>query len=128
MASKLNSSSKQILVLDDDPLVLRSLEMVLKRHQYMCLCASSAEEAILHARAKDLDLIISDIRMSGKDGVEAMAEIRSIFKREGKKDIPIIFITGYSHDALLMNAEGIGEIILKPFDLDRFMMTVREYL
>ncbi len=128
MASKLNSSSKQILVLDDDPLVLRSLEMVLKRHQYNCLCASSAEEAILHARAKDLDLIISDIRMSGKDGVEAMSEIRSIFKREGKKDIPIIFITGYSHDALLMNAEGIGEIILKPFDLDRFMMTVREYL
>lgn len=120
--------NKTILILDDDPLVLRSLEMVLKHHKYDCLCASTAEEAIEKAKNNKLDLIISDIRMSGKDGVEAMTEIRAMFKQEDKKDIPIIFITGYSHDAILMNAEGIGEIILKPFDLERFMMTVREYL
>ncbi|OGX10718.1 MAG: hypothetical protein A2351_02755 [Omnitrophica bacterium RIFOXYB12_FULL_50_7] len=120
--------TKKILILDDDPLVLRSIEMVLKRNRYNCVCASTGEEAIERAQALDLDLIISDIRMSGKNGVEAMSEIRSMFKKDGKKDIPIIFITGYSHDAVLMNAEGVGEIILKPFDLDRFLMTVREYL
>lgn len=102
--------------------------MVLKRDHYDCSCASTAEEAIRHVQQHDFDLIISDIRMSGKNGVEAMNEIRSMFKKDGKKDIPIIFITGYTRDAVLMNAEGIGEIILKPFDLNRFLMTVREYL
>lgn len=120
--------AKKILVLDDDPLVLRSIEMALKRDRYNTVCSSNAEEAIEKAQAQDFDLIISDIRMSGKNGVEAMNEIRAMFKKDGKKDIPIIFITGFSHDAVLMNAEGIGEIILKPFDLNRFLMTVREYL
>jgi len=120
--------AKKILVLDDDPLVLRSIEMALKRDQYDSVCASTAEEAIEKAQKQDFDLIISDIRMSGKNGVDAMNEIRAMFKKDGKKDIPIIFITGFSHDAVLMNAEGIGEIILKPFDLNRFLMTVREYL
>lgn len=120
--------TKRILVLDDDPLVLRSIEMALKRDQYDSVCASTAEDAIEKVRAQDFDLIISDIRMSGKNGVEAMNEIRSMFKKDGRKDIPIIFITGYSHDAVLMNAEGIGEIVLKPFELSRFLMTVREYL
>ena len=120
--------AKKILILDDDPLVLRSIEMVLKRDHYDCVCASTAEEAIGHAHAQNFDLIISDIHMSGKNGVEAMAEIRAMFKKDGRKDISIIFITGYSHDAVLMNAEGVGEIILKPFDLTRFLMTVREYL
>jgi len=120
--------TKRILVLDDDPLVLRSIEMLLKHDQYDCVCASTAEEAIEQARVQDLDLIISDIRMTGKNGVEAMSEIRAMFKKDGKKDIPVIFITGYSHDAVLMNAEGVGEIILKPFDLNLFLMTVREYL
>jgi CheY-like chemotaxis protein len=120
--------TKRILVLDDDPLVLRSIEMALKRDQYDSVCALTAEDAIEKVRTQDFDLIISDIRMSGKNGVEAMNEIRSMFKKDGRKDIPIIFITGYSHDAVLMNAEGIGEIVLKPFDLSRFLMTVREYL
>ncbi|MFH0985788.1 MAG: response regulator [Candidatus Omnitrophota bacterium] len=120
--------SKRILILDDDPLVLRSIEMALKSDRYDCVCASTAETAIEQAHAQNFDLIISDIRMSGKNGMEAMSEIRSMFKKDGRKDIPIIFITGYSHDAVLMNAEGVGEIILKPFDLTRFLMTVREYL
>lgn len=120
--------SKKILVLDDDPLVLRSLEMVLTRDHYEAVCASTADEAAEKAKLHDFDLIISDIRMSGKNGVEAMGEIRAMFQRTGRKDVPIIFITGHSHDAVLMNAEGIGEIVLKPFDLKRFLMTIREYL
>ena len=102
--------------------------MALQREHYEPVCTSTAEEAIGLAQTQDFDLIISDIRMSGKNGVEAMNEIRSMFKKDGRKDIPTIFITGYSDDAILMNAEGVGEIILKPFDLNRFLMTVREYL
>ena len=95
--------AKKILVLDDDPLVLRSIEMALKRDRYDTVCVPTAEEAIERAQAEDFALIISDIRMSGKNGVEAMNEIRSMFKKAGRKDIPIIFITGFSHDAVLMD-------------------------
>jgi CheY-like chemotaxis protein len=120
---------KRILLIDDDPLVLRTVEAVLKREAYDCVACLKAEAAVEKARTEDFDLIVSDIRMPGKNGVEAMQEIRQLF-RDGakKKDIPMIFITGYAEDSVTLNAEGIGEVILKPFDLKRFLMTIREYL
>ena len=74
------------------------------------------------------DLVISDIRMPGKNGVEAIRAIRRQCDEKIKKDIPIIFITGYAEMGDQLKAEHLGEIILKPFDLNRLIMTIREYL
>lgn len=120
---------RKILLIDDDPLLLRSVEAVLKRQSYDCRACSNAHVAIEKAKVEDFDLIISDIRMPGKNGVEAMEEIRELFRSGAKKkDTPIIFITGYADDSITLNAEGLGEVIMKPFDLNRFLMTIREYL
>ena len=119
---------QKILLIDDDPLVLRSLEGILKKENYECAIASTPEKGICCVQNEDFNLIISDIRMPGKDGVETMKQVRKIFQQGSKKEIPIIFITGYADDAVMLNAEGLGEVVLKPFDLKSFMMTIREYL
>lgn len=122
------TSQTKILLIDDDPLIARTVMSLLERNGYRVTCVNNADEGISSAVNEDFNLIISDIRMPGKNGVKAMEEIRQNFKDKSKKEIPIIFITGYSDDAVLLNAEGIGEVILKPFDANRFLMTILEYL
>lgn len=120
---------KSILLIDDDPLVLKTVEHLLKQQNYKCSAFQSVDKAVAKAKEDNFDLIISDIRMPGRNGVEAMKEIRGLFQADAvKKNIPIIFITGYAEDSITLNAEGLGEVILKPFDLNRFLMTIREYL
>lgn len=117
-----------ILVVDDDKLVRESVNKVLRREGYSTELAENAEEAVRQAGMKKIDLIISDIRMPGKNGVEAIREIRKLFDEKVRKDIPIIFITGYAEMSDQLKAEQLGEVILKPFDLDHLVITVREYL
>ncbi len=119
---------RKILVIDDDHLVLESVNRVLKREGYETSLAQSADEAISKAREESFDLVISDIRMPGKNGVEAIREMRRLFDEKIRKDIPIIFITGYAEMSDQLKAEHLGEVILKPFDLSKLLMTIREYL
>ena len=119
---------KKILVIDDDELVLKSVNKVLIREGYQTSLAQNAQEAIEKAQQEQFDLIISDIRMPGKNGVETIHEIRKLFDEKVRKDIPIIFITAYAGMNDQLKAEYLGEVILKPFDIDQLIMTVREYL
>lgn len=117
-----------ILLIDDDPLVLKTLSTLLKTQGYACQPASSAQEGLEKARENHFDLVLSDIRMPGKNGVEAAQEISRLFKEETQREIPIVFITGFAELADQLKAEKLGEVILKPFDTNRFLMTLREYL
>ena len=118
----------KILLIDDDELVRRSVLKVLEHEGYLAEVAESADQAIEKTKQTSFDLIISDIRMPGKNGVEAIKEIRRLFDQAGVGDIPIIFITGYAEMSDQLNAESLGEVILKPFDLNRLILTIREYL
>lgn len=119
---------RRILVIDDDQLVLKSVDKILKQEGYATELAYNAEEAIEKATRDQFDLVISDIRMPGKNGVEAVREIRRLFDEKVKRDIPIIFITGYAEMSDQLKAENMGEVILKPFNLEHLVMTIREYL
>ena len=121
-------NAQRILVIDDDRLVRESIKNVLKREGFDTVLTKDAYEALDRLKAEQFDLIISDIRMPGKNGVETIKEIRQLINEHGKKDIPIIFITGYAEMSDELDAEKLGEVILKPFDLTRLLMTIREYL
>ena len=121
-------SHKRILIVDDDELVRTTVQRALHRAGYDTDLAKDAAEAIGKVKRERYDLILSDIRMPGKNGVETMGEVRDFYARNGVKDIPIIFITGYAEMGLELIAEQHGEGIPKPFDLDRLLITIREYL
>lgn len=124
----MNPMAKRILVLDDDLLVLRSLEKALTKNGYNVLPVDGYDAAMAAIRDKDFDMVLSDIRMPGKDGVATTKEIQKTLIKSGKKDLPIIFITGYSGDEVKLQAPLIGETLYKPVDLDKLLITIREYL
>lgn len=119
---------KKILVIDDDDLVRKSVQHLLVKAGYNVICAPNSNKAIDEIKKQDFDLIVSDIRMPGKNGVEAVREIRRIVSQHTPRDIPIIFITGYAETSDELKAEVLGEVILKPFDLEHLLITIREYL
>ena len=63
---------KKILVIDDDPLVLKSLQSLLTRQGYEVECAKNGDEAENKIRSHPFNLIISDIRMPGRDGLSCI--------------------------------------------------------
>jgi CheY-like chemotaxis protein len=119
---------KRILVVDDDELVLRSVSRLLVHENYDVETAPSGEKALRLVEEQDFDLLLVDVRMPGMNGVEAIKEIRRIFNKKVIGDIPIIFITGFAELGLELDAQKLGEIILKPFDLKHLVVTIREYL
>lgn len=118
----------KILVIDDDDLVRKSVQRVLGNAGYHVTCANGANQAIDEIKKQDFDLIVSDIRMPKKNGVETVREIRNIVNQHSPKDIPIIFITAYADISEQLGAESLGEVIIKPFDLNHLLTTITEYL
>lgn len=118
----------KILLIDDDPLVRKSVLLLLKRNDFEAKSAESVAQALQIAETEQFDLIISDIRMPGVDGVTGAETLSQLFRTKWEKDIPVVFITGYAGAGRELKAEVYGEIITKPFDLDFLITTIREYL
>lgn len=122
--------AKNILIIDDEDLVVESLSKLLKKEGYGVVLAGNHDEALARVKAMDFDLIVSDIRMPGIDGVQIIREIRSFLKENGKKLIREILITGYSSDDCLKQAEElkVADLIYKPFDVRDFLKIVKKNL
>lgn len=120
--------NRKILIIDDDNLVRRTVEIALKSQGMDVSSAESVDQGVALIRQSSYDLIISDIRMPQKNGVTGIREIRAILDEAGVRDVPIIFITGFAEMGEEYDAEQLGEVILKPFDLSHLLTTVREYL
>lgn len=118
----------RILVIDDDPLVLKSFVKLLIADGYEVISAASYKEAIEAFKNKDFNLILSDIRMPEKNGIETVKEIQTNLIEAGKQDLPIIFITGYAEIGDQLHANFHGEVLSKPIDKDLLLSTIREYL
>jgi len=125
---ELKMSKVTILLIDDDPLVLRSLEKVLVKDGYQVLAVDGYEPAMNAIREKEFNLILSDIRMPEKNGVDTAKEIQSCLIANGKKDVPVIFITGYSGDEVKLEAPLVGETLYKPVDIGQLLTVIRDYL
>ncbi|MBI5144796.1 MAG: response regulator [Candidatus Omnitrophica bacterium] len=120
--------AKNILVIDDNHLVVKSLGRLLELEGYNVVAVENGKEALGAVEKEDFNLVISDIRMAEIDGVETIRKIRESLKRREKKQIPEIFITGYTDgeehaQAKKLNTTGF---LYKPFDKDDFLKSVAE--
>ena len=118
---------KQILVIDDEELITKSLVLALEKSGYEVLVAKRCDEATAMAEAVDFDLIISDIRMPGINGIETVTRILDVMAKRNVPKIPTIFMTGYADqeaesEAKILNPKAY---ILKPFDLLLFLKEVK---
>lgn len=120
--------TKGILLVDDDLLVLQSLARLLEEHGYRVERARNGFEALDKARSQDFDLVISDIRMPGMDGIEVIQKLREIHRERQHREIPEILITGYSDENAYLRALKlkVTDYLYKPFDLEQFLSTVSQ--
>ncbi len=122
---------KRILLVDDDPLVIKSVRKYLEASGYLVEAVQSGNEALEKAEKADFDLIISDVRMPGIDGVETLKRIKKLSLKHKKKEVPVIVVTGYvGKDEIFQKAEelGIVDCIYKPFELKNFSEAVKKNL
>ena len=106
-------SRKRILAVDDTAITLSRISDVLQKY-YEVITVNSGMRAIKYLQTEKPDLILLDIRMNPKDGLETLREIRSMSDRS---DIPVIMLTGVEDkDTVLESVKlGICAYLLKPF-------------
>jgi len=122
--------AKNILVIDDDVLVLKSIKKLLEREGYVAETAKTAKDGIEKMQSQDFHLIVCDVRMPEMDGIEFTEKIKGIRKSENKPEVPVVFITGYSSEEAPITALRLGakDYILKPFDIDKLLESVKNNL
>ncbi len=116
-----------ILVVDDDPLLLRMTEIVLDGLGYRVLLASSGRHALdrVEQEQGSLDLMVLDLRMPDMDGMTVLREAR---KRH--PGLRVLLVTGYASDNVLQTLQEVGAVgvLEKPYDVDTFAEAVQKAL
>jgi len=114
-----------IYIVDDDPCIRDVISVFLARAGYECSSFSGADQCLSLLRTHKCDLLITDVRMPVKDGIELLIEARSIFPW-----LPVLIITSYADVPLAVKAlkAGATDFAEKPLDWDRFLATVQSIL
>ena len=104
--------NKKILVVDDEIGIRQSLQKILEREGFTVVTASDGEEAFKLIRQGNIDLLITDIRMAGMDGVELLKVSKSV-----SPFTEVIMITGYAavDTAVDSMKQGAYDYLTKPF-------------
>jgi len=120
--------AKKILIIDDEELITKSLLKLLSASGYSVVVVRSGADALAKVKEEDFDLIVSDVRMPGKDGIDTITEIRSYLSEKGKEQVPEILITGYADAQKYEQAMklGVTEYLYKPFDREDFLCIVKK--
>jgi len=115
----------RIIIVDDDPVMLRMVGDYLKEHNIRAVSASGRQEMIHHFAAGEPDLVILDLRLGQEDGFDLLRDIRS------RSDIPIIITTGDRRDEIdrVVGLElGADDYVTKPFSLRELLARIRAVL
>ncbi|NNJ71094.1 MAG: hybrid sensor histidine kinase/response regulator [Kiritimatiellales bacterium] len=124
MADEATEKLGTVLVIDDEQGPRESLRMVLK-YDYDMFLADRVDAGILLLREKNPDLVIMDIRMPEKNGIEGLQEIREI-----NPTVSIVMLTGFGDLETAQQAirHGATDYLQKPFDVDEIQAVVKKYV
>lgn len=105
------SALRQVLVVDDDPVVGKSFNRVLSDKGYVVVTAENAAEALEKMRSQEYDVVFSDIKMPGMSGIEFAEEVRA-----RKPWTPVVIVTGYGSkdNEARAKAAGVSAFLNKP--------------
>ncbi len=105
------SALRKVLVVDDDPVVGQSFNRVLSGKGYAVITAASGEEALAKLKDEKYDLVYTDLRMPGMDGLEVAERVKA-----KQPWTPVVIVTGYgsrtSEDRAY--AAGVSDFLNKP--------------
>jgi DNA-binding NtrC family response regulator len=107
------NAGKKVLVVDDEPNAVRVLSMILREDGYEVLEASNVDGALGTLRTKDVDAVITDLKMPGKDGFQLFEHVSVHYP-----DMPVMFLTAYGSVESAVDAmrSGAYYYFIKPPD------------
>jgi CheY-like chemotaxis protein len=106
------SALRKVLVVDDDPVVGKGFNRVLTDEKgYIVVTAQNAHEALERIREENYDLVFTDIKMPGMDGVELAERVKSL-----QPWVPVVIVTGYgtTDNEVRAKAAGVSAFMRKP--------------
>jgi DNA-binding response OmpR family regulator len=120
-------SLSNILVIEDDSLVARTIERCLRGNEYHVQVVNSGVAGLKAARRKVPDLVLLDVMMPGMDGFTVCKEMR---EDALLKDVPIIFLTAKNkvEDKIIGLSVGADDYLAKPFNVDELLLRVKAIL
>ena len=116
-----------IFVVDDDPTMLEVVSLMLKSAKFDCTCFTNASDCLqqLHMLTQGCHLLITDVKMPGKDGIELLTEAKRIAPW-----LPVLVMTSYGDIPMSVQAVKAGafDFIEKPLEIDTFLTVVESAL
>ena len=114
-----------ILVVDDEASIRRTLREILEYEDYAVDAASDGEEALNMVQDSTYDLVLLDVKMPKRDGMEVLESLSA-----DRPDLPVVMISGHGTVETAVEATKLGayDFIEKPPDLNRLLLTVRNAL
>ena len=111
-----------VMVVDDEKNIRRSLKLILDGEGYSTITCSSAEESLRVIYESRIDVILMDVKLPGMDGIEALTKLREI-----NPELPVIIISGHASisDAVQATKIGAYDFLEKPLDRDKVLLSVR---
>lgn len=121
----MSDSIKYILAVDDEPSMLRLLEISLRQAGYQPLTARDGREALEVIQAQKVDCVVTDLHMPRMDGLQLLKEIRKT-----DTELPVIIVTaqGEIKSAIEAMKSGASDYILRPFDLEELELAIKRAL
>lgn len=117
-------NSATVLIVDDEPQIRRVLRTTLASHGYAVIEARTGDEALDLIRTEHVDLILLDVNMPGRSGLQTCREIRA------SGDVPIIMLTvrNTERDKVQALDAGADDYVVKPFGSEELMARIRAAL
>lgn len=113
--------TERLLVVDDDPAILALCHRILEADGYTVVDAKRGEDALAKLEAEPFDLLLTDIRLPGLNGLEVTRRLR-----DRGLELTVVTMTGYSNMEMAIQALSLGvdEFLVKPFTLDSLRLTI----
>ncbi len=118
----MNGNKLRIVVLDDEPIVCKRLKPALEKQGYEVDTFTQSSEAMEQIRSIEYDIIVTDLKMKGVDGMQLLTEAK---RRSPRTEV--IVITGFAtlETARQSFQKGVFDFIAKPFKLSEIQEVVK---
>lgn len=113
----------KILIAEDEPIMLKTIELRLKKDGHEVIIADNGQTAMEHIDQHNPDFIITDIMMPYASGLEIVGKV----KAPGQRKVPVIVLSAMGQENVVLEAFNLGadDYITKPFSPNELSMRVR---
>lgn len=121
------SKSPTIILVEDEKQQREALEMLLESEGYNVVAVDSAEKAIEQFGRGNTNMIVTDVKLPGMDGISMFEQVR---ENPSLRQIPFIFITGYNDPAAIKRVKKLGAAgyVTKPYELEALLEMIKKLL